>query len=111
MISHRIKGLYGIHFMLQVVIVAALFWGYAAMVIEFYDFSWFEQYLLYCILLILGLVAHALRTEHHYQLGILHGSLAVCHRSREHQFATPPLSQAETRSPSHIHVSSYSIRT
>lgn len=80
MVTRRSKGLYRIHFMIQVAIVAAAFWLYAGGVIEFYGPSVFKHYLIYCCLIIAGMVVHEIGVDHDHQVGVLHGSAHHCHR-------------------------------
>ncbi len=80
MVTRRIQGLYHIHFILQVLIVIIAYWLYVARFVELHDLSWFGHYLLYCVLIVLGLMAHEFRSSHEYQIGVLHGNLKACHR-------------------------------
>src|SRR3989344_3825229 len=81
MISHRVQGLFSLHFLLQVVLVAAAFWLYALALIEFINLFWIGQYVLYCCLIVLGLVVYNFRSDASYHLGVLHhGSPQVCHK-------------------------------
>lgn len=94
MMPRRIQGLCHIHFMIQAIIVIMTFWLYAILFSGFDNFAWFhryfdkesfqsiwfEHYLLYCALIVAGLTVHELRSDHEYQLGVLHGNLRTCHR-------------------------------
>ncbi len=81
MITRRLQGLYSLHFTVQVVLVVITYWIYAALLVDFYNFTWFGHYVLYCFLIVLGLVVHDFRSDHDYHLGVLHhGSPEACHR-------------------------------
>jgi exopolysaccharide biosynthesis polyprenyl glycosylphosphotransferase len=80
MVIHRIQGLYHIHFAIQALVVVVVYWLYVFWLIEFQDVSWIKHYLLYCLLILLGLVIHEFRSKHDTQIGVVHESLAACHR-------------------------------
>lgn len=81
MITRRLQGLYSLHFVIQALLVVLTYWAYASLVIDFYSVRWFGHYVLYCFLIVIGLVVHDFRSDHDYHLGVLHhGSPEACHR-------------------------------
>jgi len=81
MITRRLQGLYSLHFAIQALLVVLTYWAYASLMVDFYTPEWFGHYVLYCFLIVLGLVVHDFRSDHEYHLGVLHrGSPDACHR-------------------------------
>ena len=81
MITRRLQGLYSLHFAIQVFLIIIAYWVYASLAVDFYNARWFGHYVLYCFLIVLGLVVHNFRSDHDYHLGVLrYGSPEACHR-------------------------------
>jgi exopolysaccharide biosynthesis polyprenyl glycosylphosphotransferase len=79
MVIHRIQGLSKIHFAAQVFAIVTAYWLYVLWFIELPDTSWLNHYILYCGLIVLGLLVHEVRFKHDYQIGVPHESFTAYH--------------------------------